>query len=52
MAVAKVYAALEKRGKVGRRGVGKYGRCLGTLLIGGQNINEQPLFEGHAVEYP
>ena len=32
-------------------GVGKYGRCLGTLFIGECNINQQLLVEGHAVEY-
>ena len=32
-------------------GVGKYGRCLGTLFIGACNINQQLLLEGHAEEY-
>tara|TARA_Y100001938_G_scaffold148064_1_gene230787 strand:+ start:3331 stop:3678 length:348 start_codon:yes stop_codon:yes gene_type:complete len=32
-------------------GVGKYGRCLGTLFIGECNINQQLLLEGHAEEY-
>lgn len=33
------------------RGVGKYGRCLGVLLIGEININQQLIFEGYAEEY-
>jgi|TARA_R100000458_G_C8268581_1_gene243416 micrococcal nuclease len=32
-------------------GVGKYGRCLGTLLIDDENINELLISEGHAREY-
>ena len=32
-------------------GVGKYGRCLGTLFIGDTNINMLLLSEGHAEEY-
>ena len=32
-------------------GVGKYGRCLGTILIGEQNINELLLSEGLAEVY-
>ena len=32
-------------------GIGKYGRCLGTLFIGECNINQQLLLEGHAKEY-
>ena len=32
-------------------GIGKYGRCLGTLFIGECNINQQLLLEGHAEEY-
>ena len=32
-------------------GVGKYGRCLGTLLIDGVNLNEKLLSEGYAKEY-
>jgi endonuclease YncB( thermonuclease family) len=32
-------------------GVGKYGRCIGTLFIGECNINQQLLLEGHAEEY-
>ena len=32
-------------------GVGKYGRCLGTLFIGEKNINETLLSEGFAEEY-
>ena len=32
-------------------GVGKYGRCLGTLFIDDTNINMLLLNEGHAKEY-
>ena len=32
-------------------GVGKYGRCLGTIYIEGKNINEKLLAEGLAEEY-
>ena len=32
-------------------GVGKYGRCLGTLLINDVDINKQLINEGHAKEY-
>ena len=32
-------------------GIGKYGRCLGTLFIGEYNINQQLLLEGHAEKY-
>ena len=32
-------------------GVGKYGRCLGTIYIEGENINERLLAEGLAEEY-
>ena len=32
-------------------GVGKYGRCLGTLFIDDTNINKLLLSEGHAEEY-
>ena len=32
-------------------GVGKYGRCLGTLWIGDQNINNLLLSEGLAEKY-
>jgi micrococcal nuclease len=32
-------------------GVGKYGRCLGTLFIDETNINMLLLNEGHAEEY-
>lgn len=32
-------------------GVGKYGRCLGTIYIGSQDLNRQLLQEGLAVEY-
>ena len=33
-------------------GVGKYGRCLGTLWINETvNVNKTLIIEGHAVEY-
>jgi micrococcal nuclease len=32
-------------------GVGKYGRCLGTIMVGEQNINELLLAEGLAEVY-
>ena len=32
-------------------GVGKYGRCLGTIFIGQSNINELLLSEGLAEKY-
>lgn len=32
-------------------GVGKFGRCLGTLLVDGSSINQQLINEGHAKEY-
>ena len=32
-------------------GVGKYGRCLGTIMIGKENINELLISEGLAEEY-
>jgi len=32
-------------------GVGKYGRCLGTIYVEGENINERLLAEGLAEEY-
>lgn len=32
-------------------GVGKYGRCLGTLIIEGSNLNEKLVLEGYAKEY-
>tara|TARA_R110002020_G_scaffold282714_1_gene498380 strand:+ start:2894 stop:3226 length:333 start_codon:yes stop_codon:yes gene_type:complete len=32
-------------------GVGKYGRCIGTLYINDNNINELLLSEGHAEKY-
>ena len=32
-------------------GVGKYGRCLGTIMIGEQNINELLIREGLAEVY-
>ena len=32
-------------------GVGKFGRCLGTIYVEGENINERLLAEGLAEEY-
>ena len=32
-------------------GVGKYGRCLGTLLVDEVDINKTLIKEGHATEY-
>tara|TARA_R110002020_G_scaffold285453_1_gene500980 strand:- start:111 stop:446 length:336 start_codon:yes stop_codon:yes gene_type:complete len=32
-------------------GVGKYGRCLGTIYIHGENINQRMIVEGYAKEY-
>ena len=32
-------------------GVGKYGRCLGTLLVNDIDINKTLIQEGHATEY-
>ena len=32
-------------------GVGKYGRCLGTVYIDGDDLNQQLIQEGLAVEY-
>ena len=32
-------------------GVGKYGRCLGTLWIEDVDVNKTLISEGHAVEY-
>jgi len=32
-------------------GVGKYGRCLGTIMVGEENINELLLTEGLAEVY-
>ena len=33
------------------RGVGKYGRCLGNIFFGDQNLNDLLITEGHAVAY-
>ena len=33
------------------QGVGKYGRCLGNIFFGEQNLNDMLITEGHAVEY-
>ena len=32
-------------------GVGKYGRCIGTIYVAGENINERLLAEGYAKRY-
>ena len=32
-------------------GVGKYGRCLGSLHMGEENINKTLIKEGHATKY-
>ena len=32
-------------------GVGKFGRCLGTIYVHGENINERLITEGYAVRY-
>ena len=32
-------------------GVGKFGRCLGTIYVHGDNINERMIQEGYAVRY-
>ncbi len=32
-------------------GVGKYGRCLGVIIVDGNNINESLVKEGYAKEY-
>tara|TARA_R110002020_G_scaffold8716_1_gene35374 strand:+ start:1237 stop:1572 length:336 start_codon:yes stop_codon:yes gene_type:complete len=32
-------------------GVGKYGRCLGTIYVNGEDINQKLLAEGYAKEY-
>ena len=32
-------------------GVGKYGRCLGTIYVDGENINQVLLVEGYAERY-
>jgi endonuclease YncB( thermonuclease family) len=32
-------------------GVGKYGRCLGTIYVDGESINQRLLAEGLAEEY-
>lgn len=32
-------------------GVGKFGRCLGTLYANGTDVNAQLISEGHAVAY-
>ncbi len=37
--------------KLRSHGVGKYGRCLGTIIVDNQNINELLLSEGLAEKY-
>jgi micrococcal nuclease len=32
-------------------GVGKYGRCLGEVIVEGMNVNNQLINEGHAKKY-
>ena len=32
-------------------GVGKYGRCLGEIIVEGVNVNNQLINEGHAKKY-
>ena len=32
-------------------GVGKFGRCLGELLVDGKSVNKKLIEEGHATEY-
>jgi len=32
-------------------GVGKFGRCLGTIYVHGENINERMITEGYAKRY-
>ena len=32
-------------------GVGKFGRCLGTIYVHGENINERLIQEGYAKRY-
>lgn len=32
-------------------GVGKYGRCIGTIYVHGENINQRLLAEGYAERY-
>ena len=53
-AKARLQELLEASGgefKLLSHGVGKYGRCLGTLIIEGTNINEKLSSEGHAERY-
>ena len=49
--LAELLAASTDQLIIRSHGVGKYGRCLGTLFIGECNINQQLLLEGHAEEY-
>ena len=32
-------------------GVGKYGRCLGEIILNEVNLNDLLITEGHAVKY-
>jgi endonuclease YncB( thermonuclease family) len=32
-------------------GVGKFGRCLGTIYVHGENINDRLIQEGYAKRY-
>lgn len=32
-------------------GIGKFGRCLGEIIVGKRNINATLIEEGHAVKY-
>jgi len=42
---------VDNKFKLNSQGVGKFGRCLGILTIGGHSVNQQLVTEGHAVEY-
>lgn len=53
-AKAFVQAAMDRYGGefvLVSHGVGKYGRCLGTIYIESRDLNQQLLQEGLAVEY-
>ena len=41
----------DKQVVIKSHGVGKFGRCLGTLYVNEKNINAQLINEGHATEY-
>tara|TARA_R110000824_G_scaffold8498_2_gene38645 strand:+ start:261 stop:596 length:336 start_codon:yes stop_codon:yes gene_type:complete len=54
--IAKEYLKTIMDGVGGRfvlrsHGVGKYGRCLGTIYVAGEDINRRLLDEGYAKEY-